>query len=277
MVHTSGSSAVGQPAQTAQVAAASPTPRRLRTPSWLNLRLVAGVLLVLISVIVGARIVTAADTSDMVWAAENDLAAGTVLADGDLRAVAVRLAEAGDAYLLSSTDPLGRVLNAPIRAGELLARSVLDETSTLVDIALPVAAGYVPPNLRRGQLVDVYALDANPIASAPSVPETPETPGTDGGAADSAGRESVAVVVEAAVVQLIAGRSDGALSVGSSTVQVVISVEADQAPALFASIAGRQLALAVRSSAASPTTEDPRPTRSSTPTAPDPTTPTPTG
>jgi len=60
--------------------AASPTPRRLRAPGWLNFRLIAGILLVLVSVIAGARIVTAADTSDMVWAAEADLAAGTVLA-----------------------------------------------------------------------------------------------------------------------------------------------------------------------------------------------------
>jgi len=254
----------------------SPTPRRLRAPRWLNFRLIAGILLVLVSVIAGARIVTAADTSDMVWAAEADLAAGTILADGDLRAVPVSLAESGQAYVLSSTDPVGRALNSPISAGELLPRSVLAETSTLVEIALPIAAGFVPPSLQRGQLVDVYAIDATPTAAAPSVPSQPSQPGagtvTPSPSASSSG--IVTVVAEGAVVQLIAGRSDGALSLGSSTIQVVISVEAEQAPALFAAIAGKELALAVRSSTVRPTEDDERPTRTRDPDPSTPTTPT---
>lgn len=253
---------------------ASPAPRRLRAPSWLNLRLVAGVLLVLVSVVVGARIVAAADSSDMVWAADADLAAGTVLIDGDLHAVPVRLADVGDAYLLSSTDPVGRVLSSPIRAGELLPRSVLEETSALVDIALPIAAGYVPPSLRRGQLVDIYALDTRSGGTTTSLP--PEVP--DGGVVPNESDQTgiVFMVVQAAVVQLIAGRSDGALSVGSSTIQVVISVEAGQASALFAAIAGKELALAIRSSVV-PRLPDPEPQLDTTPSpSPASATPTPT-
>lgn len=249
--------------------APSPAPRRLRAPRWLNVRLIAGVLLVLVSVILGARVVTAADRTDKVWAAAADLAAGTVLADGDLRAVSVRLADSGQAYLLSSADPIGRVLTSPVRSGELLPRSVLAETSTLVDIALPIAASFVPPSLQRGQLVDVYALDATPSAAAPSGPATTGTNGQTQGPTRSG---VVTVVVEAAVVQLIAGRSEGALSLGSSTVQVVISVDADQAPDIFAAIAGKDLALAVRSSAVPPSRAD-EPVASRTPA---PTTATPT-
>lgn len=271
MVRTSGTAAVAQiPPGTPGT---SPTPRRLRAPRWLNFRLIAGILLVLVSVIAGARIVTAADTSDMVWAAAADLAAGTVLADGDLRAVPVSLADAGQAYVLSSADPVGRALSSPISAGELLPLSVLTETSTLVDIALPIAASFVPPSLQRGQLVDVYAIDATPTAAAPSLPEQPES-GTE---TPSSG--IVTVVVAAAVVQLIAGRSDGALSIGSSTVQVVISIEAEQAPDLFAAIAGKELALAVRSSTSRPTDESVSPTVTRAPTTPTPvptTVPTPT-
>jgi hypothetical protein len=254
MVHTSG------PAPTAGSSAISPAPGRLHAPKWLNFRLIAGILLVLVSVVVGARVVTAADTSDMVWAAAADLAAGTVLTGDDLRAVSVRLSDAGEAYLLTSTDPIGRVLSAPVGAGELVAASILAETSTLVDIALPIAAGFVPPSLQRGQLIDVYAIDATPTAAAPSVPD-PGQPGTDTGTDTPASPVSpssgiVTVVVEAAVVQLIAGRSDGALSIGSSTIQVVISVEADQAPGVFAAIAGKELALAVRASASRPSADD---------------------
>ncbi|MDQ4039354.1 MAG: SAF domain-containing protein [Actinomycetota bacterium] len=269
---TSGTAAAAQIPPGAP--AGSPTPRRLRAPRWLNFRLIAGILLVLVSVVAGARILTAADASDVVWAAESDLAAGTILADGDLRAVPVSLAEAGPAYMLSSTDPVGRALRSPISTGELLPRSALAETSTLVDIALPIAAGFVPPNLQRGQLVDVYAIDATPTATAPSVPDRPE-PGTQTPAPPSSPSSGiVTMVAEAVVVQLIAGRSDGALSIASSTIQVVISVEAEQAPDVFAAIAGKELAVAVRSSLSRPTQATERPAGTRTPDPAPPTTPT---
>lgn len=256
-------------------AIASPAPRRLRAPRWLNFRLIAGVLLVLVSVITGARVVTAADTSDLVWSAQADLAAGTVLSEGDLRAVSVRLADTGSAYLLSSADPIGRVLSSPVGAGELLPRSSLDEISTLVDIALPVAAGYVPPSLQRGQLVDVYALDATPSSTRPTASSAPDPSAQP---EDPPASDVVALVIRSAVVQLIAGRADGALSVGSSTVQVVISVDADQAAGIFAAIAGRDLALAVRASVSRPSGADDdgnQPTQSRTPATPTPASPPP--
>src|SRR3954449_3519595 len=68
-----------------------PVPRRVRPPRWLDLRLVLGVLLVLGSVLLGARVVGAADATVPVWAVTGDLAAGTHLVAADLRAVDVRL------------------------------------------------------------------------------------------------------------------------------------------------------------------------------------------
>lgn len=268
MVHISGSAKAG-PTSTGSPSP-SPVPRRLRTPSWLNIRLVAGILLVLVSVIVGARVVTGAESSDQVWAAESDLAAGTVLVAGDLRAVTVGLANSAEAYLLSSTDPTGRVLSSPVRSGELLPRSVLAETSSMVDIALPIAAGYVPPSLQRGQLVDVYALDATPGNSAPanSSPGGALTPEPGAGEQTTAASEVVTVVVQAAVVQLVAGGADRALTVGSSTVQVVISVEGEQAPGVFAAIAGKELVLAVRAPAGSTPSGPGRPPDTGIPTPP---------
>ena len=64
-----------------------PTPRRVRPPRWLDLRLVLGVLLVLGSVLLGARIVSAADATVPVWTAVRDLAPGTELRADDLVAV----------------------------------------------------------------------------------------------------------------------------------------------------------------------------------------------
>jgi len=211
-------------------AAAGPTPRRLHPPRWLDLRLVLGVLLVLGSVLLGARVVGAADATVPVWAVTADLAAGTELSADDLTAVDVRLDDAADAYLSTGTRPEGRTLARAVRAGELLPRSVLEAADELVQLALPVQSGYVPPGLRRGQLVDVYAV-ADPAAGATAV--------ADG---------SVGLVVRRAPVQALSGRSEGVLSTPTTAVQVVVAVAADDADDVLAAIAGRPLAVVVHAS-----------------------------
>ena len=208
-------------------APAGPVPRRVTAPGWLDLRLVLGVLLVLGSVLVGARVVSAADATVPVWSAAADLAAGTELAPEDLVVVDVRLDDTAGAYLSGTTRPEGRTLARAVRAGELLPRSALEDPADLVQLALPVQAGYVPPGLRRGQVVDVYAV-ADPAA----------------GATDSA-VGSVSLVIGGAPVQALSGGTDGVLSTASTTVQVVVSVAADEADDVLAAVAGRPLVVAV--------------------------------
>lgn len=207
-----------------------PTPRRVRPPRWLDLRLVLGVLLVLGSVLLGARVVSAADATVPVWAAAGDLAPGTELTADDLVAVHVRLDATADAYLSTAARPEGHTLARAVRAGELVPRSALEEPARLVQLALPVQAGYVPPALDRGQLVDVYAV-ADPAAGVTGV--------ADG---------SVTVVVRRATVQAISGRSEGMLSTPTTTVQVVIAVPAAQAPDVLAAVGGRPLVVVVHDS-----------------------------
>ena len=207
-----------------------PTPRRVRPPRWLDLRLVLGLLLVLGSVLLGARVVSAADATVPVWSVAGDLAAGTVLSAGDLVAVDVRLDDAADSYLSTSTKPEGRTLSRAVSAGELLPRSTLVEPDELVQLALPVQAGYVPPSLQRGQVVDVYAV-ADPAAGA--------TARADG---------SVTPVVTSAPVQAISARSEGVLSTPTTTVQVVVSVPADEAAGVLSAIGGRPLVVVVHDS-----------------------------
>jgi hypothetical protein len=205
-------------------------PRRVRPPRWLDLRLVLGVLLVLGSVLLGARVVATADATVPVWSAAGDLAAGTVLTAGDLVAVDVRLDDVAGAYLATSTRPEGRTLARAVRDGELLPRTALEEPAALVQLALPVQAGFVPPGLDRGQVVDVYAV-ADPAAGA-----------------TAAGDGSVTPVVAAAPVQAISGRTEGVLSTATTTVQVVVSVPADRAPAVLGAIGGRPLVVVVHGS-----------------------------
>ncbi|MEI4272089.1 SAF domain-containing protein [Klenkia sp. LSe6-5] len=222
-------SASARPAVSADRDAApeGPAPRRVRPPRWLDLRLVLGVLLVLGSVLVGARVVSAADATVPVWSATGDLAAGTVLTADDLVAVQVRLDAAAGGYLATSTDPAGQVLGRAVGAGELLPRSALDPAADDVQLALPVQAGYAPPSLARGQLVDVYAV-ADPAA----------------GSTDVTGE--VDLVVAGATVQSVSGRGEGVLSTGASTIQVVVGVPAAQVPEVLAGIGGRALVVVVR-------------------------------
>ena len=208
-----------------------PTPRRVRPPRWLDLRLVLGVLLVLGSVLLGARVVGAADATVPVWAATGDLAAGTELTAGDLRAGRrpARRRRRRPTCRRAPGRRAGRSSRA-VRAGELLPRSALDEPAELVQLALPVQSGYVPPGLERGQLVDVYAV-ADPAAGATGV--------ADG---------SVTLVVRQAPVQAISGRSEGVLSTPTTAIQVVVAVAADDAPDVLAAIAGRPLVVVVHDS-----------------------------
>jgi hypothetical protein len=227
-------------------------PRRVRPPRWLDLRLVLGVLLVLGSVLLGARVFAAADATVPVWSAAGDLAAGSVLAAGDLVAVDVRLDDVAGAYLATSTRPEGRTLARAVRNGELLPRTALEEPAGLVQLALPVQAGYVPPGLDRGQVVDVYAV-ADPAAGATAT-----------------GDGSVALVVAAAPVQAVSGRTEGVLSTATTTVQVVVSVPVGQAPVVLEAIGGRPLVVVVHGSvdvtAGVAATPSARPTASSSPT-----------
>lgn len=207
-----------------------PTPRRVRPPRWLDLRLVLGVLLVLGSVLLGARVVSAADATVPVWAAAGDLAPGTELTSDDLVAVDVRLDAAAKAYLSTDAPTQGRTLARAVRQGELVPRSAFEEPARLVQVALPVQAGYVPPALQRGQLIDVYAV-ADPAAGATGV--------ADG---------SVTVVIRRATVQATSGHSDGVLSTPTTTVQVVIAVPAAEAPDVLAAVGGRPLVVVVHDS-----------------------------
>ena len=230
-----------------------PMPRRVRPPRWLDLRLVLGVLLVLGSVLLGARVVSAADATVPVWAAASDLAPGTEVSVDDLVAVDVRLDDAATLYLSAGTRPEGSVLARAVRKGELLPFSALEEPVEHVKLALPVQAGFVPPGLENGELIDVYAV-ADPAAGAVGV--------ADG---------SVTLVVRRATVQAVTGASDGVLSSPTTAVQVVVAVPADRAADVLRSIAGRPLVVVVHSSvdtgSGDGTAEVPKPA-ATTPSAP---------
>ncbi len=206
---------------------AAPRARRLGRPSWLDLRLVAGVALVLLAVLGGARVVTAAGHTTTVWSIRGDLAAGSVVAPGDLVGVSVHFTGADDAerYLPAGVPlPVGVRLGRAVGAGELLPRAALAAAGpATVALPLDVTTGNVPPGLAAGALVDVWAV---PAATA--------------GAA--ATRQSPAVEVLAGVPVAAVSGSGSFGSTGTTVVTVSIPRDTGVA-AVLTGVAGRSVVL----------------------------------
>ena len=135
---------------------------RLRRPSWTDARLVAGVLMVTTSVVLGAAVVGNADRSVEVWAVRRALPAGATLQRDDLTQRRVRLFGDDRTRYLDARggDPSGRVLTRALGDGDLLPLSALAERATaatrVVGLPLPRAHA-LGGTIRRGDLVDVIA------------------------------------------------------------------------------------------------------------------------
>lgn len=143
----------------------SPTPRRIATPRWLDLRLVVGVVLVLVSVALGARIVSAAGATYGVVAADTDLSAGKVLSTGDLHLAQVRLPGHGKGvYLSRIRDAVGRQLTRDVSSGELLASDAVSPAASRTTLTVPLASG-AAPTLTNGERIEIWV-------STPTCPST---------------------------------------------------------------------------------------------------------
>jgi hypothetical protein len=207
---------------------ASPRASRLATPGWLDGRLVLGVLLVLVSVVVGARVLSSADRSTLVWAASKELTAGTLLAAGDLEPVRVRLFESGARYVGADGEPpVGYVVRRGLGAGELLPQGALTAPEREADLRLvtvPVEAGHYPPALQDDQRVDLWVtpeLDAEPAAD-------PADPAADPAAATSTGPVEPLVLRGAqqvlSQVVVASGPVEDELAGAGGTVPIVLQV-----------------------------------------------------
>ncbi|RJK95418.1 hypothetical protein [Vallicoccus soli] len=153
----------------------APAAPRLARPRWLDARLVVGLLLVLASVVLGARVVAAADDAVPVWAVTADLGPGTRLGEDDLVRRDVRL-DAGAARYVSAAGapPVGWVLTRAVGDGELLPAAAVAREGAQDLRRLPVEVDPVSATgLRDHAVVDLYVVpgagpgDAAPPASEP--------------------------------------------------------------------------------------------------------------
>ncbi|WP_256788269.1 SAF domain-containing protein [Frankia sp. AvcI1] len=154
----------------------SPPARRLTRRRWRDSRLLVGVLLVLVSVVVGARLFASADATRQWVVAKGSLPAGHVIVAGDLTTVSARLdARTSGRYYPGGRlrDLTGATLARPVDAGELVSGADFAGRNTQSTRLVPVIvkAGRLPA-LEPGDHVDVYVFSAGSAAATGSGDQT---------------------------------------------------------------------------------------------------------
>jgi hypothetical protein len=119
-----------------RVVSTSPRPRRVTPPSWLDVRLVLGVALVIVAVVVGALVVARSHHTDPV--------------------VTVTLGDDAKALYASDADAVtGRRLRRDLAAGELVPIGVTVPARSLTTLSVPLGSGAAPA-LRAGQRIELW-------------------------------------------------------------------------------------------------------------------------
>jgi len=153
----------------------APPANRLKPPSWLDGRLVVGVVLVLVSVVVGAKIVASSGHFDEIWAASHDLAPGATLTKGDLVAVKVRFHDHGGGYYSASGKTLvGRTTIAPLSAGQLIPAAAVPSQPPTPSrlVTVPVAKLHMPHDGDlQGKQVDLYVTVKSTVGQPQQAPQ----------------------------------------------------------------------------------------------------------
>ncbi len=118
-------------------------------------RVIAGIALMIAATIIGALFMQRATQRTTVWRLSHSLTAGTVISSSDVHLSEVSID--GGGYAGAGTAVVGRALKHDIGAGELLPVAALTAHSPKLDeVSVPVAKLHAPPDLRRGQRVDVW-------------------------------------------------------------------------------------------------------------------------
>ncbi|HET6986361.1 MAG TPA: SAF domain-containing protein [Kribbella sp.] len=153
MVDTAVRSGFGAPSVPAQ---------RNRRARWKDGRLVLGVLLVAITALAGAKLLSSADDTTTIWAARHDLPAGTKLTGDDVTAVRVRFTSSDDAnkYVAADADLKGLVVARAVDAGEFVPReaAVSESDNNRTELPLSVATGRLPSDTAGGDMVDIWVV-----------------------------------------------------------------------------------------------------------------------
>lgn len=130
--------------------------------------MIAGVALIVVCMLVGARLLAGGSDTAMAWQATRDLAPGAVVAPDDVVAVAIPAALAG-AYADGSGLPTAP-LDRPLLAGEILPALTEAQIRDARWVTVPVEPLHAPVDLAPGERVDVWATEGDDLGATP-IPE----------------------------------------------------------------------------------------------------------
>ena len=140
-----------------------PRASRLEHQPWRDPRLILGVLLVLVSTVLGAAAVAAGSSSTGYWAARSDVRAGDPVQRTDLVRAEAHVPESAARYLMPTDEALPARLDdlvwgRDVGEGALVSRSALAgrQSGVVTELPLTVTSGAAPTDLQRGDRVDVW-------------------------------------------------------------------------------------------------------------------------
>jgi hypothetical protein len=153
VVETAVRSGFGAPSAPAQ---------RNRKARWKDGRLVLGVLLVAITALAGAKLLSTADDTTTIWAAKRDVPAGTTLSGDDLTTVRVRFTSGSDAdkYVAADAELKGLIAARAIDEGEFVPKeaAVAESDKDRTELPLSVESGRLPSDTAAGDTVDIWVV-----------------------------------------------------------------------------------------------------------------------
>jgi hypothetical protein len=182
----------------------------------MDARLLMGLALVLVSVVLGARLVSAARHTEPLVVVRHSLAAGTRLERGDLAVARVHLPAAQrELYLRDPSEAVGRQLVQPVTEGQLVPGTGVRAPDAAATVVIPLAADS-GPRLAAGQRIRIWVAtpSCSPRVLLDDVPVQSVRSG-DNGSFTSSGGQAVTV----AVAPQLAGRVIDALAIDKSVLR----------------------------------------------------------
>jgi hypothetical protein len=129
-----------------------------------NSRLAMGLALFIVALTAASLISKEANRTVLVWASTGDLAPGQIVMQSDITPVSVLLAQSAKNYLSSSAEIVGTTVLTKISMGDLIPGSAIGASGNFINqrlFPLTVALSDIPISLARGDVIDLYALNAS--------------------------------------------------------------------------------------------------------------------
>jgi hypothetical protein len=136
------------------------TPRIYFNPRTLNLRLIAGTILIAASFASAYLISQSNNRMITVWSASNDLAPGRIIEDADVAPVQVSMPKGASLYLDANYSIVGSQVLRTVGSSELIPTYSLSKESHLNYKKVPISLSRfrLPIGVKSGSIVDIYII-----------------------------------------------------------------------------------------------------------------------